>query len=268
MARSNVAFSPTRYTSVYASFSPAKASLQPTTTNSTVKGTASRVLSGTAIVLSSMDHQVPDEVVLRPRQRPARSGDENQSGSEYAPGHYFHILLRVSRSRRPGWTTRGATVRRPLKRYQSVRTPAIYRSSRSSAALTTDVSKCCPRSSSLAESATCPRASRASSSAAPRCASSPSSPIPNPTGAILRHFDLSHTPPRLSPALGPPRAALEFDADPVVPPDPLPADHFDETRAFDPTEALAPNPLPRRESRLLTRWSQLTHRTESRRKGG
>ncbi len=64
---------------------------------------------------------------------------------------------------------------------------------------------------------------------------------PGPTGAILRHLDLPHTPPRLAPARGPPQAALELDADPVAPADPLPADDFDQTPAFDPTE---PEPVP------------------------
>lgn len=64
---------------------------------------------------------------------------------------------------------------------------------------------------------------------------------PEPAGAILRHLKLPHTPPRLSPARGPPQAALEFDADPVARANPLPADDFDQTPAFDPTE---PEPIP------------------------
>jgi hypothetical protein len=63
---------------------------------------------------------------------------------------------------------------------------------------------------------------------------------PAPTSAILRHLDLPHTAPRLSPARGPPQPA--FDLDPVAPvEDPLPADDFDQTPAFDPAD---PEPVP------------------------
>jgi hypothetical protein len=64
---------------------------------------------------------------------------------------------------------------------------------------------------------------------------------PGPVGAILRCLDLPHTAPRLSPARAPPQAALELDTDHVVPVDPLPADDFDQTPAFDTTE---PEPAP------------------------
>ena len=64
---------------------------------------------------------------------------------------------------------------------------------------------------------------------------------PEPTGAILRHLDLPHTPPRLSPARAPPQAAFQFGADHVATVDPLPADDFDQTPAFDPVD---PEPLP------------------------
>ena len=65
---------------------------------------------------------------------------------------------------------------------------------------------------------------------------------PEPTGAILRHLDLPHTPPRLSPARDPPQPAFDLDADPVTPEqDPIPADDFDQTPAFDPTD---PEPAP------------------------
>jgi len=64
---------------------------------------------------------------------------------------------------------------------------------------------------------------------------------PAPVSAILRHLKLPHTPPRLSPARGPPQAALEFDADPVARANSLPADDFDQTPTFDPTE---PEPAP------------------------
>ncbi|HUE96255.1 MAG TPA: hypothetical protein VMN39_06325 [Longimicrobiaceae bacterium] len=40
---------------------------------------------------------------------------------------------------------------------------------------------------------------------------------PEPVGTILRHLNLPHTAPRLSPARGPPQAAFDLDADPVVP---------------------------------------------------
>ena len=67
---------------------------------------------------------------------------------------------------------------------------------------------------------------------------------PGPTGAILRHLELPHTPPRLSPARDPPQAAFDLDADPVgpMPPQvPVPADDFDQTPAFD---AADPEPIP------------------------
>jgi hypothetical protein len=65
---------------------------------------------------------------------------------------------------------------------------------------------------------------------------------PEPTGPILRHLDLPHTPPRLSPARGPPQPAFDLDTDPVAPvEDHLPADDFDQTPAFDPVD---PEPLP------------------------
>jgi hypothetical protein len=64
---------------------------------------------------------------------------------------------------------------------------------------------------------------------------------PEPTSAILLHLDLPHTAPRISPARAPPQAALELDTDPVAPVDPLPADDFDQTPAFDPS---APEPVP------------------------
>jgi hypothetical protein len=65
---------------------------------------------------------------------------------------------------------------------------------------------------------------------------------PEPTSAILRHLDLPHTPPRLSPARGPPQPAFELDTDPVASvEDPLPADDFDQTPAFDPVD---PEPVP------------------------
>jgi hypothetical protein len=52
---------------------------------------------------------------------------------------------------------------------------------------------------------------------------------PEPTSAILRHLDLPHTPPRLSPARGPPQPAFELN--PGAPmEDLLPADDFDQTR--------------------------------------
>jgi hypothetical protein len=62
---------------------------------------------------------------------------------------------------------------------------------------------------------------------------------PEPTGAILRHLDLPHTAPPLSPARAPPQAALKLDADPVAPVDSLFPDDLDQTPAFDP-----PNPEP------------------------
>jgi hypothetical protein len=63
---------------------------------------------------------------------------------------------------------------------------------------------------------------------------------PEPTGAILRHVDLPHIPPRLSPARGPPQPAFELD--PGAPmEDFLPADDFDQTPAFDPVD---PEPVP------------------------
>jgi len=65
---------------------------------------------------------------------------------------------------------------------------------------------------------------------------------PGPTGAILRHLDLPHTPPRLAPARGPPQPALDLDVDPVIPDhDPVPTDDFDQTPAFDPAD---PEPAP------------------------
>ncbi len=65
---------------------------------------------------------------------------------------------------------------------------------------------------------------------------------PEPVAAILRHLDLSHTPPRLSPARGPPQPAFDLDADPITPTrDPVPAEHFDQTPAFDPAD---PEPVP------------------------
>jgi hypothetical protein len=65
---------------------------------------------------------------------------------------------------------------------------------------------------------------------------------PEPTGAILRHLDLPHTPPRLSPARGPPQPAFDLDTDPVAPVEEhLPADDIDQTPAFDPAD---PEPLP------------------------
>jgi hypothetical protein len=64
---------------------------------------------------------------------------------------------------------------------------------------------------------------------------------PDPIGAILRCLDLPDTAPRLSPARAPPQAALQLDPDHVAPVDPLPADDFDQTPAFDPAE---PEPLP------------------------
>lgn len=50
---------------------------------------------------------------------------------------------------------------------------------------------------------------------------------PEPVSAILRCLDLPHT-------------ALELDTDPVAPVDPLPADDFDPTPAFDPVD---PEPM-------------------------
>jgi hypothetical protein len=67
---------------------------------------------------------------------------------------------------------------------------------------------------------------------------------PGPTGAILRHLELPHTPPRLSPARDPPQAAFDLDADSVRPiptQDSVPADDFDQTPAFDPAD---PEPVP------------------------
>ncbi len=64
---------------------------------------------------------------------------------------------------------------------------------------------------------------------------------PGPTGAILRHLDLPHTAPRLSPARAPPQAALALDADPVADVDPVPHGDFDPTPAFDPAD---PEPVP------------------------
>jgi hypothetical protein len=64
---------------------------------------------------------------------------------------------------------------------------------------------------------------------------------PEPIGAILRCLDPPHTAPRLSPARAPPQAALELDTDHAAPVDPLPADDFDQTPAFDPAE---PEPVP------------------------
>jgi hypothetical protein len=63
---------------------------------------------------------------------------------------------------------------------------------------------------------------------------------PEPIGSILRHLDLPHTAPRLSPARAPPQAALQLGANHVATVDPLPADDFDQTPAFDPAE---PEPL-------------------------
>ena len=64
---------------------------------------------------------------------------------------------------------------------------------------------------------------------------------PQPIGAILRHLDLPHTPPRLSPARGPPPPAFALDADSGAPVQALPADDFDQTPAFDPAD---PEPVP------------------------
>lgn len=65
---------------------------------------------------------------------------------------------------------------------------------------------------------------------------------PEPVAAILRHLDLPHTPPRLSPARSPPQTAVHLDADPISPaPDPVPAEPFDQTPAFDPAD---PEPVP------------------------
>ena len=64
---------------------------------------------------------------------------------------------------------------------------------------------------------------------------------PAPVGAILRHLDLPHTTPPLSPARAPPQAALALDAEPLAPADALPRDDFDQTPAFDPAD---PEPLP------------------------
>jgi hypothetical protein len=64
---------------------------------------------------------------------------------------------------------------------------------------------------------------------------------PAPVSAILRHLELPHTPPRPSPARAPPQAALALDPDPVAHVVALPADDFDQTPAFDPTE---PEPIP------------------------
>jgi hypothetical protein len=64
---------------------------------------------------------------------------------------------------------------------------------------------------------------------------------PEPTTAILRHLDLPHTPPRLSPARAPPQAALALAPDPVADADPVPTDDFDQTPAF---EAADPEPVP------------------------
>ena len=50
-----------------------------------------------------------------------------------------------------------------------------------------------------------------------------------PIDAILRHLGLPATPPPLSPARGPPRHHLGFDADPGL--------DIDQTPAFDPTKA-------------------------------
>jgi hypothetical protein len=64
---------------------------------------------------------------------------------------------------------------------------------------------------------------------------------PNPVGAILRCLDLPHTAPRLSPARAPPQTALKLESDSVAAVDPLHADDFDQTPAFDPAE---PEPVP------------------------
>jgi hypothetical protein len=64
---------------------------------------------------------------------------------------------------------------------------------------------------------------------------------PGPTGAILRHLELPHTPPRLSPARDPPQAAFDLDAGTVALADTVPTDDLDPTPAFDPTE---PEPVP------------------------
>jgi hypothetical protein len=64
---------------------------------------------------------------------------------------------------------------------------------------------------------------------------------PGPVGAILRHLDLPDTAPRLAPARAPPQTALQLGSDHVAAVDPLPADDFDQTPAFDPAE---PEPLP------------------------
>jgi hypothetical protein len=65
---------------------------------------------------------------------------------------------------------------------------------------------------------------------------------PEPTRAILRHLDLPHAPPRLSPARGPPQPAFDLDTDPVAPVEqPIPANDFDQTPVFDPVD---PEPVP------------------------
>jgi hypothetical protein len=64
---------------------------------------------------------------------------------------------------------------------------------------------------------------------------------PEPVSTILRHLDLTHTPPRPSPTRGPLQAAFDLDTDPVAPVDPLPTDDFDQTPAFDPVD---PEPVP------------------------
>jgi hypothetical protein len=64
---------------------------------------------------------------------------------------------------------------------------------------------------------------------------------PGPTAAILRHLDLPHTPPRLSPARGPPQPNFDLDTDPVAAGYLVPTDGFDQTPAFDPAD---PEPVP------------------------
>ncbi|MGH7500627.1 MAG: hypothetical protein ACREL7_02605 [Longimicrobiales bacterium] len=54
-----------------------------------------------------------------------------------------------------------------------------------------------------------------------------------PVDVILRHLGLPATPPRLSPARGPPQHDLGFDAGPGL--------DVDQTPAYDPTE---PEPSP------------------------
>jgi hypothetical protein len=56
---------------------------------------------------------------------------------------------------------------------------------------------------------------------------------PAPVQAILRHLDLPSHPPDLSPARGPPQAALDFDPEPPL--------DLDQTPPFDPAD---PEPVP------------------------